>query len=70
MTLNCLVEGNSIAATSRMTGASKATILCLPADAGTLAADLHDLMVRELEVDGVQVDELCRCQAEVGEQGR
>lgn len=58
MILTCLVEGNSIAATCRMTGASKVTVLRLLADAGTLAADLHDLMVRDLEVDRVQVDEL------------
>ena len=58
MILTCLVEGNSIAATSRMTGASKVTILRLLADAGTLAADFHDLAVRDHEVDRVQVDEL------------
>ncbi len=58
MILACLVEGSSIAATTRMTGASKVTILRLLADAGTLAADLHDLMVRDLDVERVQVDEL------------
>jgi len=58
MILTCLVEGNSVAATSRMTGASKVTILRLLADAGTLAADFHDMTVRDIEVDRVQVDEL------------
>lgn len=58
MILTCPVEGNSTAATCRMTGANKVTVLRLLADAGTLAADPHDLMVRDLEVDRVQVDEL------------
>ncbi|MEM6553169.1 MAG: IS1 family transposase [Planctomycetota bacterium] len=58
MILTALVEGNSINATSRMTGASKVTILRLLADAGTLAAQYHDLKVRELECRRVQVDEI------------
>lgn len=58
MILTCLVEGNSIAATTRMTGASKVTVLRLLADAGALAADLHDLVVRDLDVERVQVDEI------------
>lgn len=58
MILTCLVEGNSIAATCRMTGASKVTVLRLLADAGTLAAEFHDLTVRDLDVDRVEVDEI------------
>lgn len=57
MILTCLVEGNSIAATTRMTGASKVTILRLLADAGTLAANYHDLTVRNLPTQRVQMDE-------------
>lgn len=57
MILNCLVEGNSIAATTRMTGASKVTILRLLADAGTLAMNYHDMTVRNLPTARVQMDE-------------
>ncbi|MEX2544907.1 MAG: IS1 family transposase [Phycisphaeraceae bacterium] len=58
MTLTALAEGNSIAATCRMLGVSKVTVLRLLADAGTLAAEYHDLTVRELRTQRVQVDEL------------
>lgn len=58
MILTCLCEGSSIAATCRMLGVSKITVLRLLADAGTLAAQYHDLMVRDLQCDRVQVDEL------------
>lgn len=58
MILTALCEGNSINATARMSGASKVTVLRLLADAGTLAADFHDLTVRKLQSKRVQVDEL------------
>lgn len=58
MILTALVEGNSINATARMTGASKVTILRLLADAGTLAMQFHDLMVRNLDCRRVQMDEI------------
>ena len=58
MILMALCEGNSINATARMCGASKVTILRLLADAGTPAADFHDLTVRKLQSKRVQVDEL------------
>jgi IS1 family transposase len=56
--LTALVEGNSIAATCRMFGVNKVTVLRLLADAGTLAAQYHDLTVRELSTKRVQVDEI------------
>jgi len=56
--LSALVEGNSMASVSRMFGVSKVTILRLPADAGTLAVQYHDLMVRDLRTKRVQVDEI------------
>jgi IS1 family transposase len=56
--LTALVEGSSIASTSRMFGVSKITILRLLADAGTLAADYHDLTVRDLPTTKVQLDEV------------
>lgn len=55
--LTALVEGNSIASTCRMLSVNKITVLRLLADAGTLAADYHDLMVRELSPRCVQMDE-------------
>lgn len=58
MILTALAEGCSIASTCRMTGASKVTVLRLLADAGTLAAEYHDLVVRDLRCQRVQVDEL------------
>jgi IS1 family transposase len=56
--LTALVEGNSIASTCRMFGVSKITVLRLLADAGSLAADYHDLSVRELSTKRVQIDEI------------
>lgn len=41
-----------------MLGVSKVTILRLLAHAGTLAAEFHDLTVRDLSCQRVQVDEL------------
>ncbi|WP_145446575.1 hypothetical protein [Mucisphaera calidilacus] len=58
MILTALCEGNSVSATARMTGASKVTVLRLLADAGTLAAQYHDLYVRDIEPSSIQVDEL------------
>ncbi len=56
--LTALVEGNSLASITRMYGASKVTILRLLADAGTLAEQYHDLMVRDLHTKRVQLDEI------------
>ena len=62
--ISALVEGNSINATVRMTGASKITVLRLLADVGTFCAQYHDLMVRDLATKRVQLDEIwsfCGC---------
>jgi len=56
--LTALVEGNSVASTCRMFRCSKVTVLRLLADAGTLAADYHDLTVRDLSTKRVQLDEI------------
>lgn len=56
--LTALVEGNSLASTTRMLGASKVTLLRLLADAGTLAQQWHDLTVQELSTKRVQMDEI------------
>src|SRR5580658_4408198 len=54
----CLVEGNSIRATCRLTGASKGTVLKLLADLGTACRAYHDDNVRGLSCKRVQCDEI------------
>ncbi len=56
--VNCLVEGCSIRATSRMTGASKNTIVKLLAALGSACAAYHDRYVRHLKVRRLQCDEI------------
>lgn len=56
--LACLVEGNSIRATSRMTGRSKNTIVKLLADVGSACLDYQDTALRNLPCKRVQVDEI------------
>ena len=53
-----LVEGNSIRATCRMSGASKTTVTRLLVDAGRVAAQWHGEHVRDLQCRRVQVDEI------------
>ena len=48
--LGMLVEGNSIRATCRMSGASKATVTRLLVDAGRVAAEWHGEHVRDLRL--------------------
>ena len=56
--VKCLVEGNSIRATVRMTGAAKNTVTKLLVDLGTACADYHDAHVREVPSKRVQCDEI------------
>ena len=56
--LGMLVEGNSIRATCRMSGASKTTVTRLLVDAGRVSAQWHGGHVRELSCRRVQVDEV------------
>ena len=53
-----LVEGNSIAATCRMTGAAKMTVLSLIREVGASCLRFHDAMVRHLPTERVQCDEV------------
>lgn len=53
-----LVEGTSINATCRITGAAKHTVLKLLKDLGCAAASYHDDHVRNLQVRRVQCDEI------------
>ena len=56
--LDCLVEGNSIRATCRMTGAAKGTVIKLLADVGQACAGYHDEHVRNITSKRVQCDEI------------
>ncbi|MGH2957520.1 MAG: IS1 family transposase [Solirubrobacterales bacterium] len=56
--LGALVEGNSIRATVRMTGAAKNTITKLLADVGYACTDYQDKVLRDLSCDTLQCDEI------------
>jgi IS1 family transposase len=56
--IRCLIEGCSIRATVRMTGAAKNTVVKLLADMGTACAEYHDRHVRNLRVRRLQCDEI------------
>src|SRR5207237_10105140 len=56
--LHLLCEGNSIRAVTRLTGASKNTVIKLMVQAGEACADYHDKHVRNLTCKRVQVDEI------------
>ena len=54
--LACLVEGNSILSTRRMTGVAKGTVLKLLAQAGEAAVEYMDREVRGITARRVQDD--------------
>lgn len=56
--LGMMVEGVSIRAISRMTGASKNTVVKLLADAGRVFSDYQDEKVRNLSCERLQIDEI------------
>ena len=56
--LGALVEGNSIRATCRMTGASKNTVTKLLVDMGYACAAHHNRTVRNVKAERVQCDEI------------
>src|SRR5271167_3184 len=56
--VNCLIEGCSIRATSRMTGAAKNTVIKLLEDIGSACAEYHNRYVRNLRVRRLQCDEI------------
>src|SRR6266850_5783207 len=56
--ITALIEGNSIASASRMTGAAKMTVLKLLRDVGTACQRFHDAQVRYLGTTKVQCDEV------------
>jgi len=56
--IGCLVEGNSIRATVRMTGAAKNTIVKLLVDLGEACAAYQDRVLRDLPCEVVEADEI------------
>jgi len=56
--LNCLIEGNSIRSTVRLTGVSKKAVSRLLVEAGAVAAEYMDRVMVNLTCRRVQVDEL------------
>src|SRR5947209_5646554 len=56
--ITALIEGNSIASTSRMTGAAKMTVLKLLRDVGAACQLFHDATVRYLGTERIQCDEV------------
>jgi IS1 family transposase len=56
--LHLLCEGSSIRAVTRLTGASKNTVIKLMIDAGKACAAFHDEHVRGLASKRIQVDEI------------
>jgi IS1 family transposase len=53
-----LVEGNSLRATCRMTGASRNTVLKLLSDMGVVCSVFQDRVMRDLPCERIQVDEI------------
>jgi len=56
--VGALVEGNSIRATCRMTGAAKDTVLKLLGDLGLVCSIHQDVLMRDLKCERIQVDEI------------
>lgn len=56
--LQTLLEGNSMRATARLTGASRVTISGLLTKAGMVSANYHDQHVRNISAKRVQCDEI------------
>lgn len=56
--VSCLVEGNSIRSTVRMTGAAKNTVTKLLVDLGQACSRYQDETLRNLECSSIQVDEI------------
>jgi len=56
--IRCLVEGNSIRATVRMTGVAKNTVAKLLVDLGRACSDYQDVVMRDLPCERIQCDEI------------
>lgn len=56
--LRCLVDGNSIRGTVRITGVAKNTVVKLLADVGCAVSEFQDRTLRNLTCKRIQVDEI------------
>ena len=56
--LNCLVEGNSIRSTARLTGAAINTVVKMLCDAGRAFSAYQDEVMRDLKCKRIQCDEI------------
>jgi IS1 family transposase len=56
--VSCLVDGNSIRSTCRMTGAAKNTVIKLLVDLGRACSAFQDETLRELPCQRIQCDEI------------
>ena len=56
--LSCLVEGNSIRSTCRITGAAKNTVVKLLVDVGKACAEYQNKVLRNLPCKRIQADEI------------
>jgi len=56
--LGCLVEGMSVRASCRITGAAKKTVLRLIGEFGAACAEYHDKHVRNISSQRIQCDEI------------
>lgn len=56
--IGCLVEGNSIRGTSRITGAAKNTVTKLLTDLGAACGTFQDAILRDLPCKTIQCDEI------------
>jgi hypothetical protein len=57
--INCLVEGNSIRSTERLTDTHRDTVMRLMIQVGNGCARLMDEQMRDLTCERIQVDEIC-----------
>ena len=56
--INCLVEGNSIRSTERLTGIHRDTVMRLMVEVGEGCARIMDEKMREVQSKRIQVDEI------------
>jgi IS1 family transposase len=56
--IRCLVEGNSIRATTRLTGAAKATVLKLLVELGEFCSIYQDHVLTNLKTTRLEIDEI------------
>lgn len=56
--VSCLVEGNSIRSTARITGVSKNTVIKLLRDLGQVCLEYQDKVLRDLSCERIECDEI------------